>query len=145
MSVGQIGPVRDCIANVMVTSVSACIDDLVSAADRSRTDYAILNILQDETKFHISVDGHHTNPFNVMSTHALLVWAIRGKKRVEEIICPPTALSCTTAEAISACLRRRLPQIDKLLQIGRLNACIFTQDSCAANVKFANSWLNALL
>ena len=144
ISGGQVGPARDCIAHFMTSIVQSMLDALVSEAAGSPFDFAIINILQGETKIHIGVDHHHTNPYNVMSMHGLLVWAQSGEKHTEELVFAPTVLSEATAEGIAACLHKRLPQLRQLFSLGGRNAGILMQDSFLANVKFAHSLLSSL-
>lgn len=71
ISVGQVGASRDTLAEFLIA--------------RQTFAYSVVNLLQDETKFDLGLNGQRTNPYRLISMHGIWVRSQGGRNRAEEV------------------------------------------------------------
>jgi len=138
-SVSSISQVRNAVAEMLQEAQDA---GMLETANSDDLDQALCNLLWDETKMKVLMQGRGIQVRSILTTSGTLLWfTLAGEQRLEEIVSPPAAIEDTSANSMLNALRVQVPQLMRVLNSSKMGALLLTLDAAKTNTRLVNHLL----
>ncbi len=97
--------------------------------------HVIVNLMWDETKMEMVVDGGGANVYNLLTQHGLMVWQREGERRREELVLPPRVVQAGDADCLHAAVVASTPFLHEAMTKAPKACLAISTDAAPSNLR----------